>query len=37
LDILHQAAKPMAKQQTIDFYKEVYRWKGTLDSLKVHA
>jgi hypothetical protein len=28
LDLLASPPKPMAKQQTIEFFKEVYRWMG---------
>lgn len=38
LDLLSLPPKPTAKQQTIEFYKEVYRWMGdnTLRDFKMH-
>lgn len=38
LDLLALPPKPMAKQQTIEFYKEVYRWMGdlALKDFKLH-
>jgi hypothetical protein len=38
LDLLSLPPKPTAKAQTIEFYKEVYRWMGenTLRDFKLH-